>query len=158
MEVIGKQNIPTHGPIIFTGNHMNQFVDAAVILVTNPHKVGFLVAEKSYNKPLIGHFAKAVGSIPVTRPQDQAEKGPGMIKIVGSTVMGKDTNFLTLKKGDKVRPGKCADGYTIKSITSNTEAIISEANVITSNEEFQTYDILRAVDQSQVFSTFDDVL
>jgi hypothetical protein len=73
-----------------------------------------------------------------------------MLKIVGSTVIGKDTKFLSLKKGDKVRPGKCADGYTIKSITSNTEAVISETNQITSNEEFQTYDILRSVDQSGV--------
>lgn len=150
MEVIGRQNIPSHGPIIFTGNHMNQFVDAAVILVTNPHRVGFLVAEKSYKKPLIGHFAKAVGSIPVTRPQDQAEKGVGMVKFVGSTIIGKDTKFLTLKKGDKIRPGKCADGYSIKSVLSDTEAIVSETNIIFSNEEFQNYDILRAVDQSQV--------
>jgi glycerol-3-phosphate O-acyltransferase / dihydroxyacetone phosphate acyltransferase len=150
MEVIGRQNIPAHGPIIFTGNHMNQFVDAAVILVTNPHKVGFLVAEKSYNKPLIGHFAKAVGSIPVTRPQDQAEKGIGNVKIVGSVVAGTGTKFLSLKKGDKIRPGKNPDGFSIKSITSDTEAVISETNDSAINEEYQTYDILRAVDQSQV--------
>ena len=36
----------------------NQFVDGAVILVTNPHRVGFLVAEKSYNTRIIGDFAK----------------------------------------------------------------------------------------------------
>ena len=129
---------------------MNQFVDAAVILVTNPHKVGFLVAEKSYHKPIIGHFAKAVGSIPVTRPQDQAEKGVGTVTLNGTTVTGKDTQFLKLKKGDKIRPGKSPDGYTIKAIISDTEASISEANTFSSNEVFQTYDILRGVDQSQV--------
>ncbi len=29
IEVVGRENIPNYGPIIFTGNHMNQFVDAA---------------------------------------------------------------------------------------------------------------------------------
>ncbi len=77
MEVLGRENIPAHGPIIFTGNHMNQFVDGAVMMVTNPHNVGFLVAEKSYHKRIIGDFAKAVGSIPVSRPQDAAKAGPG---------------------------------------------------------------------------------
>lgn len=74
LQVLGKQNIPVHGPVIFTGNHMNQFVDAAVILVTNPHKVGFLVAEKSFKKRIIGDFARAAGGIPVSRPQDLAKK------------------------------------------------------------------------------------
>jgi len=43
---------------------MNQFVDGAVILITTPRRVGFLVAEKSMQKPLIGDFARACGSIP----------------------------------------------------------------------------------------------
>ena len=54
MEVLGKQNIPAHGPVIFTGNHMNQFVDAAMIMIANPHPISFLVAEKSYNDRIIG--------------------------------------------------------------------------------------------------------
>jgi len=159
MEVLGKQNIPTHGPIIFTGNHMNQFVDAAIILVTNPHKVGFLVAEKSYNKPIIGHFAKAVGSIPVTRPQDQAEKGVGKISFVGCTVYGTETAFTSLRKGDKIRPGRSPDGYTIKAIISDTELIVADVKVggmRSPTEEPQnvllTYDVLRSVDQSDMFS------
>lgn len=69
MEVLGRENIPQHGPVIFTGNHMNQFVDGAVVIVTNPRRVGFLVAEKSYNKRIIGDFCKAAGAIPVARPQ-----------------------------------------------------------------------------------------
>ncbi|CAM9795140.1 unnamed protein product, partial [Discosporangium mesarthrocarpum] len=28
VEIIGSSNIPAEGPIIFTGNHANQFVDA----------------------------------------------------------------------------------------------------------------------------------
>lgn len=28
VDIIGQSNVPTEGPIIFTGNHANQFVDA----------------------------------------------------------------------------------------------------------------------------------
>lgn len=31
---------------------------------------GFIIAAKSYKKPLIGFFAKLTGCIPVDRPQD----------------------------------------------------------------------------------------
>lgn len=79
MEVLGRENIPVHGPVIFTGNHMNQFVDGAVVTVTNPRRVGFLVAEKSFNKRIIGDFAKAAGAIPVSRPQDTAHAGQGKV-------------------------------------------------------------------------------
>ena len=83
------QNIPEHGPIIFTGNHMNQFVDGAVLMITIPRKVGFLVAEKSYHSRVIGDFCKAVGAIPVSRPQDKARAGPGRIFFDGLKILGK---------------------------------------------------------------------
>ncbi len=60
MEVLGKQNIPEHGPVIFTGNHNNQFVDGGVLMVTNPKKVGLIVAEKSYNTLIVGVFRTSV--------------------------------------------------------------------------------------------------
>jgi 1-acyl-sn-glycerol-3-phosphate acyltransferase len=53
-------------------------VDAAVIVITCPRKVGFLVAEKSMKKAIIGDFARAVGSIGVARPQDYAKKGQSL--------------------------------------------------------------------------------
>lgn len=155
VEVIGKQNIPPHGPIIFTGNHMNQFVDAAIILVTTPLKVGFLVAEKSFNKPIIGHFAKAVGSIPVSRPQDQAVKGIGQVKLDGTIVHGIGTKFSSYNKGDKIRPGRCPDGFAIKSIISDTELVISECATIHSEQNVaMDFDILKGVDQSKVGNLF----
>lgn len=158
MEVLGRENIPQHGPIIFTGNHMNQFVDGAVLVVTTPQKVSFLVAEKSYNKRIIGDFSKAVGAIPVSRPQDQARKGPGKIKFDGLKCIGEGTEFTKLKKGDKIRPGKSPEAYKFKTIISDTEGILAELVGETSpameaeaQGKWTTYDILGYVDQSQMF-------
>lgn len=158
MEVLGRENIPTHGPIIFTGNHMNQFVDGAMLLVTTPQKVRFLVAEKSYNKRLIGDFSKAVGAIPVSRPQDMARKGTGQIKFEGMKIYGENTTFTALKKGDKLRPGKSAEAYRIKQVISDTEGILGEIvgepspeHEIVCQGKWSPYEILEYVDQSKMF-------
>lgn len=61
VEVVGQKNIPEHGPVIFTINHANQFVDATLVLTTCRRNVSYLMAEASYNRPVIGHLAYAVG-------------------------------------------------------------------------------------------------
>jgi glycerol-3-phosphate O-acyltransferase / dihydroxyacetone phosphate acyltransferase len=126
VEVLGTENIPAHGPIIFTGNHNNQFVDATVMVATIPHRVGFLIADKSYRQRVIGDFAKLLGAVPVVRPQDTAKKGVGQIRFEGLKMFGKGTEFTKLKKGDKIRPGRSPDGYKVKEVISDTEALLGE--------------------------------
>eukprot|EP01036_Dinobryon_divergens_P037460 gene37460-49001_t len=155
MEVLGRQNVPQNGPVIFTGNHMNQFVDAAVVLISTPRKVKFLVAEKSYHKPIIGHFGRAVGSIPVARPQDSAAKGPGEVMFEGLTLRGKGTRFTKLNKGDRIRPGRSAEGFRLRQVVSDEEAwLVEELGEASPHEEPQgvwmSYDILGFIDQSKV--------
>jgi glycerol-3-phosphate O-acyltransferase/dihydroxyacetone phosphate acyltransferase len=126
MEILGKENVPDHGPIIFTANHMNQFVDAAVMVVANAHRLQFLIAEKSFNQRIIGDLAKALGSIPVARPQDSAQKGPGKIRFEGLRLRGDGTAFTSLKKGDKLRPGRSPNAYKVKAVLSDVEAELAE--------------------------------
>ena len=126
MEVIGKQNIPPHGPVIFTGNHMNQFIDGAVIVISTPRPVGFLVAEKSMKKRIIGDFAKACGGIPVSRPQDKAKPGVGRIYFDQLRLVGEGTRFTEIQKGEKIRPGCTAEMYKLKEVLSDTEALLAD--------------------------------
>lgn len=126
MEVLSKTNIPEHGPVIFTGNHMNQFVDGAVITICTPRKIGFLVAEKSMKKRIIGDFARACGSIPVARPQDSARAGPGRLHFEGLRVVGDQTRFTALQRGERIRPGKSASSYKIQQVISDSEGVLSE--------------------------------
>lgn len=167
MEVLGKENIPLHGPIIFTGNHMNQFVDAAVMLVSCPHRVGFLIAEKSFHSRIVGDLAKLVGAIPVSRPQDKAKKGPGKIYFDNQRMIGSGTAFSNLQKGDKIRPGRSPDAYRVKEVISDEEAILAvdagEPSPIHESfcqgvEKWVDYDILGYIDQAKVFSKVHDAL
>lgn len=162
VEVLGRQNIPEHGPVIFTGNHMNQFVDAAVMLVTTPRQLGFLVAAVSFKKAIIGDFARAAGGIPVSRPQDMAKKGPGQVMISTDPATGvskllgcEGTTFTAWKKGDKFRVGRSPNAFRLKEVESDTEGIIADdLGEPPARDEVQgtwmTYDVMSAVDQSKV--------
>jgi len=85
IEVIGKDRLPRHGPMILAINHANQFVDAMVVLGTcgnENFKVSYLMAEKSFKRPVIGDIASALDVVPVKRAQDDAIRGEGFITFV----------------------------------------------------------------------------
>ena len=88
VNIIGHQNIPHYGPVIFTSNHANQFMDSVVVLSTCQRTISFLMAESSYMKKIVGHIAWAMGVVPVKRAQDSAKKGIGAVLI--SKVVEKD--------------------------------------------------------------------
>lgn len=44
--ILGLHNIPLKGPVIFCGNHNNQFVDGCILYVTTNRDVRFMVASK----------------------------------------------------------------------------------------------------------------
>ena len=167
IEVLGRENIPAHGPIIFVGNHQNQFVDGAMVLVTNPHRVGFLVAESSFSKPIIGDFCRAIGALPVKRDIDAAKRGPGQIYLDGLEIIGKNTNFTSLvigDKGHKIRPGKSAAAYKIKEVVSDTKLLLTDTlgggDLSPMNEKvgqgmdnWTDYDIMGHIDQGSLFTS-----
>jgi glycerol-3-phosphate O-acyltransferase/dihydroxyacetone phosphate acyltransferase len=109
---------------------------------------------------LIGGFCKAIGSIPVARPQDNASTGPGKICFEGLTMKGVDTLFSTIPKADRLRPGRSTTSYKIKKVISDTEAELAEESGEPSARveetcqgagKWSTYDLLAYVDQGDVF-------
>jgi glycerol-3-phosphate O-acyltransferase/dihydroxyacetone phosphate acyltransferase len=167
IEVLGKENIPQHGPIIFTGNHMNQFVDGAVVLVTCPHKINFLIAESSFRKPVVGEFARLIGALPVYRPIDNAKKGPGKIYFDQDMMFGENTTFSKIDSRDRLRPQGGANEYKIVEVISDTKArlgiVKGDANPLDDNicqgaGKWTEYDILGFVDQSATFGQVNEKL
>ncbi|KPA73576.1 putative glycerol-3-phosphate acyltransferase [Leptomonas pyrrhocoris] len=100
--VVGRENIPRAGAVVFYGNHQNQFIDA---LMMNSHcgrPVRFLMAEKAFHQPVIGRVGRLFNSVPVIRPQDvPLVPGEGvLIKTSDRTILGEGTKFSKLRKGD----------------------------------------------------------
>jgi glycerol-3-phosphate O-acyltransferase/dihydroxyacetone phosphate acyltransferase len=165
VQVVGRENIPKYGPVIFVANHANQFMDGLMIMCTCQRTISYLVADKSWNRPVIGHLAWSMGAVPVKRAQDSAKTGAGTITVVTESadgdvikVVGKSTKFSTeLKVGDKVRFPKSALGIKVSSI-ENDEAMylkvedgVLDAIASQPFPDYVTYDILPRIDQKDVF-------
>lgn len=180
IEVIGRDKLPRHGPMIFSINHANQFLDAAVVMGTcgTDFKVSYMMAEASYNRRVVGDLAKALDVVPVKRAQDSATKGAGTVTFVKSDdfettktlkVTGDGTSFVsTMAKGDKIRPNGTATGVKVVEIIDDSTALV-EAAVVTEKDMTNvfvpagdkislSYDILKHVDLHVVFESVLDRL
>ena len=180
VEIIGRDKIPPHGPIIFTGNHANQFIDAVTLCSTCRHQLSFLMAEHSYNRRIIGDLAWALGVVPVKRAQDSSISGKGKIVFKkiddghetqpGSTVTlsveGTATNFTQqVAVGDKIRPTGTATAVKITEVFEDTHLLVDgrdippeEYETVFSNTMPNSFDILKKVDQKVVFEKVLDKL
>ena len=175
VEVIGLDNIPRDGPCIFVGNHANQFVDGVMLMATAGHKVSFLVAEKSWYRPIIGHVAFAMGAVPVARAQDKSVKCKGSVRFVAKTaiqpptaadgvavlsvsveVEGEETTFKqSFKVGDKCRPTGF-EAFKVISVSSDTSMVLEvpvASPFLLSESNLLAFDLLARVDQSLVYAS-----
>ena len=124
IEVVGKHHLEgvQEGPVIFVGNHANQFLDPATLVSTAQRPVGFLIAAVSMKRFFIGAMARALQSIPVMRAQDLARPAAGTIGADGVRVTGVGTKFLTdLVPGESLKVRGQATTPVVLSVESDTE-------------------------------------
>lgn len=165
---IGVDNIPKSGPVIFCGNHQNQYMDGCILMTEASRDVRFLVAGTSYRAPVLNHFFKAYKSIPVERAIDHAKDGSGVVKFEDEfTVIGVGTKFTTeFKVGDsinipKVQDQKKIEDQIVESIESDLKIILKKPGVqLDDNQKGceMKYRILQRFDQSEVFNRVHDEL
>jgi glycerol-3-phosphate O-acyltransferase / dihydroxyacetone phosphate acyltransferase len=73
IEVSGRENVPTDGPVIFVGNHPNSLLDPVLVTVTCGRRVRFAAKETLFAAAPLRPFLWVLGSVPVRRRQDQVE-------------------------------------------------------------------------------------
>jgi len=152
VEVVGAHNLPATGPVILTGNHNNQFVDGLILLTNCEREISFMIAQKSYDRPFVGFLARAFNCIPVSRPQDVAVKGNGLVFPDGTTrLRGEGTQFLTQVDAGAQLVLKGHDPIKIKSIASNTEVELSAEVPALADGSGMSYKVLPKVDQSKMY-------
>lgn len=167
VEIVGRDKLPRHGPMIFSVNHANQFMDAVMVVCTCQHKVSYLMAEASWRRRIIGDIAWAMDVVPVKRAQDGAQPGIGKIVFAKQdyehtkllSVEGFDSKFtLQLAKGDKIRPIGTATAVKITELVDDTTLLVDGSYI--SEEELETvfvkkepvgFDLLKRVDQKVVY-------
>lgn len=165
--VVGAENIPAVGAVVFYGNHQNQFIDALMMnsIVTRSRQVRFIMAEKSYNQPIIGQFGRMFNAVPVVRPQDVPMiPGEGrLVKSQGTTICGEGTDFTKcVAKGDVIvwfTPAKAKCSAQVNRIVSPTQVEVT----MPIQTEFQIGDptefkISRRIDHSEMYAKVYDTL
>ncbi len=69
IDVIGSENVPKHGPVIFVSNHPSALIDPLLVATTLKRKIHFLAASEFFGKGLKARILKnKLNMIPVHRP------------------------------------------------------------------------------------------
>lgn len=152
VEIVGLENLPKEGPVIITGNHNNQFVDGLMLLTNCPREISFMIAQKSWDRPLVGFLARAFHCIPVARPQDMAYKGQGTITLEegSAKVRGSGTQFGSeVTAGSQVEVKGVSKPLKVKEVQNATELTVeSPATSSTTGASFKVHP---KVDQSGMY-------
>jgi glycerol-3-phosphate O-acyltransferase/dihydroxyacetone phosphate acyltransferase len=62
--------LPREGPLLLVGNHPNALIDPALLLAISPRPLTFLAKAPLFGVPLLGPLLRALGALPIQRPQD----------------------------------------------------------------------------------------
>lgn len=159
----GAFRLPKSGPVIFVAApHANQFVDPYVLMqqvkMEAGRRVSFLVADKTYQTPIIGQFARYQCAIPVLRPQDMLTNATGRIYIKEDplTIHGTGTCFTKecMERGLLALP-QLLGAVEIVKIVSDTELQIkkefkksTQIAVLTKGTRFK---VAPKIDQKEVY-------
>ena len=119
--IIGEENIPEDGPLIISGTHNSQYMDAAMLVLSVRREVNFVIAAKSARLKTLGFFLQFMNIIPTERPIDKKIEGIGLIiAITGDIVEGKGTKF-----DEQIKPGDC-----FKVLSNGKELVITPPAVM----------------------------
>ena len=70
VEVIGEENLPSDGPIIFAANHCNTLMDALVILRASRSTTVFGARADMFNSPFLARIMHFLRILPMVRQRD----------------------------------------------------------------------------------------
>ena len=70
INILGKENVPKKGAILFTANHPNALIDPLLIATNTTRKTYFLVRAAVFKKKIIASFLNLLGMMPIYRIRD----------------------------------------------------------------------------------------
>lgn len=71
--VIGKDNIPKEGPVIFAPNHQNALMDPLAVCCTQKRQIVFLARADAFKKKIFNSFLKKIKILPIYRIRDGSD-------------------------------------------------------------------------------------
>lgn len=106
-KVIGKDNIPLEGPVIYCANHRS-YLDPQLVVITARRHVRFLAKDELGKNPLFDHLGKLFGAIRVKRDSKDITAIKETLKTLKSgeaIALFPEGTRNGLDKGEKVKEG-----------------------------------------------------
>jgi 1-acyl-sn-glycerol-3-phosphate acyltransferase len=75
VEVVGLENIPATGPVLFAGNHPNSLIDPILIITTCGRKVHFAAKDTLFKGRIMRAVLNGLGAVPLARKVEHDGKG-----------------------------------------------------------------------------------
>jgi 1-acyl-sn-glycerol-3-phosphate acyltransferase len=97
---VGRENIPTTGPVLVTSNHIS-YLDPPIVACVIPREGGFAAKKELFTVPILGRWIRSLNSIPV----DRARLSLGTLRALGEHLeSGKALVFFP--EGTRSRDGR----------------------------------------------------
>ena len=106
-EIIGLENIPKEGPLIFCGNHRT-YLDPPLMVATAKRDMKFLAKEELYNNKFLAFLGWVFEAIPVKRDEKDVSAIKTSLKFLkyGQCIaLFPEGTRNGLEKGEKVKDG-----------------------------------------------------
>ena len=106
-EVIGLENIPKEGPLIFCGNHRS-YLDPPLIVCTAKRDMCFLAKKELYKNKILAFLGSAFEAIPVNRDEKDVKAIKESLKVLkrGDCIaLFPEGTRNGMEKGEKIKDG-----------------------------------------------------
>ena len=114
LQVIGRENVPKSGPVIFASNHVS-YLDPILVAVSLTRRLNFLAKEEIFKSLLVSWLMKKLQAFPVSRERVGSStlrnalqlliKGKGLLLFPEGT-RGDGKSFLKAKNGIGIIAGR----------------------------------------------------
>lgn len=120
-QIIGKENIPSTGPIVIAGNHKHLY-DQCLSIISTKRGIHYLAKKEYFDNPKTAWFFKGVGCISVDRSQKDKQavqkalevlQDDGAIGIFPEGTRNKTSQFLLTFKYGAVSLAQKTNAYIV---------------------------------------------